>query len=274
MPHPLRVALWGLWLLLGVMVGPSMAAAAERVQVGGAHFPPYVGKFEEEKATGLLPELLTALNQIQGQYQFVLLPTAVARRFRDFQQGRIDIAIFENPEWGWQGIPHQLVDMGLEDAEVYVARNEPSRGQAYFDQLKGKRLALYNGYHYRFASFNADPEFLRREFNATLTYSHDSNLLMVLRGRADVALVTRSYLDDFLVRHPQYEGQLLMANTVDQVYHHYALLRPESPIDAKEFATLLDHLRRDGRLMRIFEPYRIQVMPVEGDSSVATDGKD
>jgi ABC-type phosphate/phosphonate transport system substrate-binding protein len=44
------------------------------------------------------------------------------------------------------------------------------------------------------------PKFLAQNYNATLTYSHDSNLLMVLRGRADIALVTRSYLFDYLLR--------------------------------------------------------------------------
>src|SRR5690606_14977972 len=100
----------------------------------------------------------------------------VPRRFRDLEQGRIDMAVFENPEWGWQDIPHQQVDMGLEDAEVFVARAVPGRDQRYFDELKGKRLALYHGYHYEFAGFGVDPEYLAREFNAKMNYSHDSNL--------------------------------------------------------------------------------------------------
>jgi hypothetical protein len=41
---------------------------------------------------------------------------------------------------------------------------------------------VFSGYHYAFANFNADPKYLATHFNATLTYSHDSNLLMVARG--------------------------------------------------------------------------------------------
>ncbi|MFP3589020.1 hypothetical protein SCB29_36305, partial [Paraburkholderia sp. SIMBA_055] len=96
--------------------------------------------------------------------------------------------IFENPQWGWEQIAHQAVDMGLEDAEVFVARQANGNDPHYFDDLRGKRLALFNGYHYAFAGFNADPNYLRKTYNATLTYSHDSNLLMVQAGRADIAL--------------------------------------------------------------------------------------
>lgn len=152
--------------------------------------------------------------------------------------------------------------MGLEDAEVFVAQRLPARDQSYFTDLDGKRLAVFSGYHYAFANFNPDPKYLVEHFNATLTYSHDSNLLMVARGRADIALVTRSYLSDFMVRNAQMAGQFLVSQRVDQVYHHYALLRPKAPITAQAFAELLKRLRDSGQMLKIFEPYRIDVMPM------------
>lgn len=202
------------------------ASAAQLVRIGAAHFPPYTVRPEQGADTGLLPQLVEALNAAQADYQFVLVPTSIPRRFRDFEQGRVDMAIFENPDWGWQKIPHTSVDMGLEDAEVFVAQHEPDRDQSYFNDLTGKRLAVFSGYHYAFANFNADPRYMAEHFNATLTYSHDSNLLMVARGRADIALVTRSYLSDFMVRNAEMAGQLMVSERIDQVYHHYALLRP------------------------------------------------
>ena len=171
------------------------------------------------------------------------------------------MAIFENPDWGWQKIPHTSVDMGLEDAEIFVAQRQLDRGQDYFTDLTGKRLAVFSGYHYAFAHFNPDPKYLAEQFNATLTYSHDSNLLMVVRGRADIALVTRSYLSDFLVRNADMAGQFLVSERIDQVYHHYALLRPKAPITGAAFSALLKRLRDSGELLKIFEPYRIDVMP-------------
>ncbi|KFE50082.1 substrate-binding periplasmic protein [Pseudomonas syringae] len=247
------------------------ASAVQVVRIGAAHFPPYTIRPERGADTGLLPELIAALNEVQKDFQFVLVPTSIPRRFRDFEQGRIDMAIFENPDWDWQHIPHETVDMKLEDAEIFVARKTSGRGQSYFDELKGKRLALFSGYHYAFAQFNADPKYLSEKFNATLTYSHDSNLLMILRDRADIALVTRSYLSDFMARNQEQARQLLVSERVDQTYRHFALLRPQSPISGVQFDTLLQQLRENGQMLRIFQPFRIAVLPMESTRAVAGD---
>jgi ABC-type amino acid transport substrate-binding protein len=172
------------------------------------------------------------------------------------------MAIFENPNWGWKDIPHTLVDMGLEDAEIFVAQKKPDRDENYFKDLTGKRLALYSGYHYEFANFNADPKYLADAYKATLTYSHDSNLLMVLRARADIALVTRSYLSDYLLRNEKVGEQLLVSQRIDQVYHHYALIRPQAPITGEAFGQLLQGLRNNGQMLKIFDPYKIALVPV------------
>jgi ABC-type amino acid transport substrate-binding protein len=236
-------------------------SAAQLVRIGAAHFPPYTVRPENGADTGLLPQLVQALNGSQTDYQFVLVPTSIPRRFNDFKQGRVDMAIFENPDWGWKDVPHSTVDMGLEDAEIFVTQHQPDRQQSYFADLRGKRLALFSGYHYAFADFNADPKFLIGQYNATLTYSHDSNLLMVLRGRADIALVTRSYLSDYVLRNPPVGPRLLVSERIDQIYHHYALIRPQAPISSEAFGRLMQKLRDDGQLLAIFEPYRIELVP-------------
>ncbi|WP_025113190.1 ABC transporter substrate-binding protein [Pseudomonas sp. H1h] len=258
---PIRTAT-GLVLVALTAFSGLPAQAAQLVRVGAAHFPPYTIRPESGADTGLLPELVEALNALQTNYQFVLVPTSIPRRFGDFKQGRIDMAIFENPDWGWKDIPHTDVDMGLEDAEIFVAQREDGRQQNYFADLKGKRLALYSGYHYEFANFNADPKYLADTFNATLTYSHDSNLLMVLRGRADIALVTRSYLFDYLKRNEKVKDDLLVSQRIDQIYHHYAILRPTAPITGEAFGKLLQGLRDNGQMLKIFDPYKIAVVPV------------
>lgn len=258
-------------MLLGLAVADCLAAA-ETIRVGAAHFPPYVIKDDRQDTSGLLPQLLEALNREQPDYRFVILPTAIVRRFGDLQRGRIDMAVFENPDWGWQGVAADVVDMGLEDAELFVARREAQRGQEYFQQLAGKRLALYRGYHYGFADFNSDPEYLSRTFNANLGHSHDSNLLMVLRGRADIALVTRSNLHDFLARNRDQADNLLISERIDQVYRHHALIRQGAPISAAQFAALLERLRHKGELARIFDPYKIAVRPAAAGSSAARTG--
>ena len=259
MPLSLRL------LLIVFSCWAPLLAAEQLVRVGAYHFPPYVVKPESESPEGLLPELLAALNGAQGDYRFSLIPTSVTRRYRDFTQARYDLILFESPDWGWQGIPLGKLDLQITDAEVYVAHSKPGRDQAFFDSLKGKRMALYNGYHYGFADFNADQEFLVRKFQASLTYSHDSNLLMLLHDRADVSVVTRSYLRIFQREHPRESGQLLVSQRADQVYHHHALLRPASPLDSARLASLLQMLRDSGKLPELLARYHLQGVAETGD---------
>lgn len=119
---PVRMA-HSVLLALGMMCLTPVWAAQE-IRVGAAHFPPYTVRPESGADTGLLPQLLEALNRLQSDYRFVLVPSSIPRRFRDFEQGRVDVVMFENPAWGWQGIAYSAVDMGLEDAEVFVARRQ------------------------------------------------------------------------------------------------------------------------------------------------------
>ena len=270
MSMPMRMALKTL-LLVTTTLCAWQASAAQVVRIGAAHFPPYTIRPERGEDTGLLPQMVSALNAMQSEYRFEMVPTSIPRRFRDFQQARFDMAIFENPGWGWKDIPHEDVDMGLEDAEIFVAHRGAGRTQSYFDDLRGKRLALFSGYHYAFADFNADPKFLAEHYNATLTYSHDSNLAMVLRDRADIALVTRSYLSTFLANNPQDANQFMASDKVDQVYRHFALLRPGAPITGERFSGLLRQLRENGQMFRIFQPFRIAVTPQASHHAVALD---
>ncbi|MFA1029584.1 Amino acid ABC transporter substrate-binding protein [Pseudomonas syringae pv. helianthi] len=256
-----RTVVMGALLFVPFMATPQVFAA-QVVRVAAVHFPPYMVRPEKGEDAGLLPRLIDALNAEQDDYEFVMIPTSVPRRFRDFTEGRFDVAIFENPDWGWRDIPHETVDMGLEDAEVYVARRVEGRGQDYFDTLSDKRLALFSGYHYGFANFNTDQKYLSEHFTITSTYSHDSNLLMVVRGRADIAPVTRSYLIDFMAHNKDEAAQLMVSERVDQIYRQYALLRPNGNIDVPHFKQLLETLRADGELAKIFQPLHIKVLPV------------
>lgn len=245
-------------LLLGLtLLAAGVAQATQDVRVGAYHFPPYAVKPESAHPAGLLPELLQALNKLQSNYRFTLVATSTMRRYQDLQSGRFDLMLFESPDWGWQDTPHVALDLHVEDAEVYVARLQPGRDEHYFDQLKGKRLALYSGYHYGFAGFNSDKQFLTEHFNALLTYSHDSNLIMLLRGRADVAVVTRSYLRAYQQRNPEQGSALLVSQRVDQVYRHQALFGRQSSVSPEVFADLLQRLNRDKQLDKLLSRYHL-----------------
>lgn len=237
--------------------------AAQEVRVGAYHFPPYVIAPGQAESTGLLPSLLEELNRIQDDYRFVLVPTSSARRYRDFEQGRFELIFFEAPNWGWQDTAFEMVDMHLEDSELFVARVEAGRDLSYFDNLRDKRLALLHGYHYAFADFNSDPHFLAANYRAELSHSVDNNLRLVLHGRADIALVTGSYLRDFLRRNPEHAGALLVSRRIDQVYRHRALLSPAASLNRGQLEQLLQRIRATGSQQRLFSPYDIRLMPLD-----------
>ena len=249
-------------MLLALMLSAACAAqGATEIRVGAYHFPPYVIKPESAGASGLLPELLKALNQLQDEYRFILVATSAMRRYRDLQSGRFDLILFESPEWGWQHIAHESLGLHIEDAEVYVARAQPDRDQRYFDDFTGKRMALYSGYHYSFAGFNSDRQFLTEHFNALLTYSHDSNITMLLLGRADIALIPRSYMRTYQQRYPEQSTALLVSDRPDQVYQHQALFRPQSAISPQVFDALLEQLNSDQHLEKLLGRYNLRSTP-------------
>ncbi|WP_263144355.1 transporter substrate-binding domain-containing protein [Pseudomonas sp. RIT-PI-AD] len=256
-----RVLAMFLLPLLCCLSADMVVADALEIRVGAYDFPPYAVK-PEHQARGVLPDLLALLNAGQSRYRFVLVPTSNVRRYRDFAQGRFDLMFFEAAAWGWGGIEADALDLGIEDAEVFVARATPGRDQAYFDRLSDKRLALRNGYHYGFAGLDADPARLAERFQATLTYSHESNLLMVLHGRVDVAVVTRSYLQLYLEHNPELADAFLVSRRTDQTYRLQALLRPRSPLSKEGLAALWRQLLADNRLASLLESYHLPLSPL------------
>ena len=257
-----RYRLLGMILLLAGLACPGVQAANE-VLIAAAPFPPYVINSRDDSHGDLLTELVDALNREQSTYHFDLRATSLNRRFKDLREGRVDMVIFENPKWGWQSIAGTRIDLGLDDAEIRVARAEAGRDERYFDDFTSKRLALFSDYHYGFAGFNSDPVWLKQHFRVSFTYSYASNLEMLLRGRVDATLLTRSWLETRIREQPELRQQLLISAQEDQRYKHYAIIRPQAPIKAKDFRQIMQRLRDKGELQRIFAPYSITVRASE-----------
>ena len=237
--------------------------AAQRVVVGATEYPPYVTMPAQGEPRGLLPELLEAMNAVQDDYRFEITLTSTGRRYRDFTRGRIDLVLFESRQWGWQDIPMQTLDLGIDDSEVFVARAAPGRDQSYFATLEYKRLGLHIGYHYAFADFESDSERLHQRFDVIVSRSHETNLEMLLRQRIDLTVMAKSYLRmDFDAR-PELRERLLVSTRVDQAFRPLALIRPNGPIDAERLSAILEALRRDGRYAALLARYHLDAAPAQ-----------
>lgn len=228
---------------LGLRPAPAQASATV-IQVGAYEFPPYV----DETGGGVTRDLLDLLNGAQSEFRFEMVRTAPQRRYEDLEQGRFDMIAFECRNWGWQDRPVDATRPFLRDAEVFVARAAPEIDQHYFDDLRGKTILGRLGYHYAFAGFDADPKRLEQRYRTRVTVTHEGNVRSVVAGRADLAIVTRSFLTRFLHREPELARQILVSDRTDQIYEHTILTRRGAAVSAGWLDSLLDRLGADGRL--------------------------
>jgi len=229
----------------------------ETVNVGGYHFPPFVEQ-TGEKFTGLTLDLIAAMNTFQYLHRFLFIPTTSKRRYRDFNDREFDLLFFEDLRWGWEDKKMEASRIFLEGGEVYIAKATPSRDQSFFQNFKGKTMVGYLGYHYGFAGFNADGQFLHDVYNMELSTTHEGNIKKILRGLVDIAVITKSYLSRYLKQHPEIRNQLLISTESDQIYQHTILVRKGTKPSAAEINTLLDQMEQAGVLSKLWQKYGIQ----------------
>ncbi|WP_247894330.1 transporter substrate-binding domain-containing protein [Azospirillum sp. B510] len=219
-------------------------SAPVTLRVGAYDFPPYV----DESGGGVTRDLLNLFNAAQSAYRFEMVRTAPQRRYDDLDQGRFDMIAFESKTWGWQDRPVDASRPYLRDAEVFVAKAGPGIDQHYFDDLTGKSILGRLGFHYAFAGFNADPKQLEQRYRTRVTVTHEGNVRSVVAGRADLAIITRSFLTRFLQREPDLARQVLVSDRTDQIYEHTILTRQGGPVTVGWIDALLDRLEAGGQL--------------------------
>ena len=237
------------WAALFIMAG-SPAFAQIAVKVGAYNFPPY---YHTKERRGVVADLIDFLNHAQDDFAFELVPTSPRRRYADMEMGRFDVMMFEMQEWGWSDHPVETTPSMLVGGELYVARAEDGRGESFFEDIVRKKLVGIAGYHYRFAGFNSDEQFLKSTFDIRLTSTHDGNLMSILAGRSDVAIVTQSYLKRWQRKNPDASERLLVSERLDQQYRLPILVGPRSPATASELWDALMLANDDNALARFFE---------------------
>ncbi len=119
-------------------------------------------------------------------------------------------------------------------------------------------MALTLGYHYAFAGFNANQDYLRENFTVQFAPKQRTALKYLLKGRADVALASEIFLHSEYLRDSELEQQLLIADHADQFYELPILVRKDGPIDADNFNKLLDGLAACDCLAPFFASYGLE----------------
>ncbi len=247
-------------LLACLLLTVPAFAAPKTVIVGGYVFPPFVELTSAGDWRGITLSLLDELNQLQDDYHFAFYPTSAGRRYADLSSGRYQMMFFENPAWGWSANQVKGLEGVVLGQEVFIARKQPDRDQSYFADRHDKSIALFSGYHYAFADFVTNKQYLRQHHNAVFTQSQESNVQMVLRGRVDLGVVTDAWLDSYFERYPDYREQILVSEEPDQLYQHFLLLRRGSSPDMATMQILFEQLKSSGSLERVLTEHGINAI--------------
>ena len=229
----------------------SNILVAEVINVGGYHFPPFVNVDENNQVDGITKQFIREMNKIQAKYHFKFVLTSSKRRYFDFDQGNFDIIMFEDINWGWKNKDIAVSKVYLKGGEVYITKASPTKDQSFFDNFKNKYIAIIKGYHYGFANFNADENYLRKHFKVQFSSHHKGNILKVLFGRADISVVTLCYLKQFIQKNPEKKNQLLISEKFDQRYNHTILARKNIPITIEEINAMLVKMEKLGIISRL-----------------------
>lgn len=237
----LKYVVSGVVLIAGIFsCGISMAKTEIKiVKVGTVEFPPYIVVEKDGKVSGIVADLLDFMNSVQKEYKFKPVLTSAMRRHSDFSNGLYDLSFFDDLNWGWDKSAVDVSKVFMKGKEVYIAQAKPGRGESYFQSFKDKTMIGILGYHYAFANFNADPEYLRKTFKMQLSTSNAGSIKMVLDGRGDIAVVSDAFLHQYLARHPYERNKLLISKKVDQHYLFTIIVRKNIRPTVKEINALL-----------------------------------
>lgn len=246
-------------LLIGLF-SPASTASTIEVKVGGYLFEPFV-KNQGENPSGLTIDLIKLLNKHQKKYRFHFVPTSPKRRYLDFERQMFDVMFFESKLWGWQETNIQASNVFLTGGEVYIANKNLKTGlnQSYFDDLESKSLVGILGFHYGFANFNSNEASLKKQFNISLVSSPQTIVNQVLAGKADVGIVTVSYLKEQMNTSKNLKQQLLISEKKDQEYNHTILVRDRHlEPSLSEINLMLEQITKNGSLNKLLKQYGIE----------------
>ncbi|TNE67728.1 MAG: transporter substrate-binding domain-containing protein [Alphaproteobacteria bacterium] len=237
-------------LLLAMALAVVAPVRADEVTVGGYQFEPFV-----DGDAGLTPDLIALLNSVQHKHHFNFLTIPSQRRYELMRTGKIDMVMFEMADWGWadEHVEVETTPAILSGHEAFVARRADwDTSQSPADRLK-HRMALTLGYHYAFAGYNADQQFLKSRYDVVFAETQTKVLKHLVAGDVDIAIVSDLFLTTAMRTDPTLAAQVMAVSPPDQHYDLAFLTRTPGPVSAAELSGMLDSLKASGQLKAFFE---------------------
>jgi len=232
--------------------------AADVVKVGIYDFAPFA--FIADRSTGITVQMIATMNKFQNKYEFVAVPTTAIRRYSDFEKNKFDMIIFESKNWGWQKYPMVASQGFVTGMDVYVTQAKPGRGQDFFLDFKNKAMIGVLGYHYQFAGFHTDQDYLEKNFNLLQTNSQKKSLELILNDRGEIAVLSKEYLNYHFSHSPADKVKLMISDKFDQTYPYTILVRKNHEPSVIYINKLLSQMKQKGTLKPLWEKYGLEVM--------------
>lgn len=240
----------------------SSIASAKVIKVGSYIFPPYFEKDSNGAFSGVIPDFLDGLNKYQKDFKFEVFETSPKRRYQDFVEKKFDGIFFESPQWGWEELIQQkkvdFVGGVVLDKEIFITNISNKDTSDFFKNLTGKTIGMYLGYHYKIADFNSDERYLKKNFNAFISSSHDRNIERVYSNRLDMAIVTKSYIKKYLSEHPFYSSKIYVSDVVDQDYLLKFGIRTNVSKKGMKIKSIIEEYLKSDDYRKIVEKYGLE----------------
>ena len=218
--------------------------------VGAYVFAPY---FETEgtRQFGITEKTVRILNSLQKDYVFEIVQLPPQKRYQFFEKKRVDLYLFEDPAWEWSKYRYDFIPLDIEDGEVYVTKKGGAPSPRDFSDLKKMKIAIVKGFHYGFAGLDADERSLRKNFQVELVADSAACISLIIRGTADVTVVAKSFVYDFLKKHPEHRDKLVMSKQYDAVYKLGVILNPEGRIPRRKMEPLIEELKKRPEFIKL-----------------------
>ncbi|WP_417812917.1 hypothetical protein [Thalassospira alkalitolerans] len=233
------------------MVGAAHATTPITVKVGAYEYG-VVYFFEDKNPTGFAFEMVSALNAIQSTYYFELVETSSRRRYSDLASGMFDMLLLESPDWGWRDQNVVYSNQIVTEHDLYVARRKDIPGAGWFNDVTKHTILGVLGFHYGFANFKADPDYLNAHFNMSLLYNEQQVLDKLLAGDGDVAVLSAGFLARGFQRRPELSNQIFMGPKQVSSSHLLSVMSYDSAISVADYNALINILHIQGNLAEIW----------------------
>ena len=118
-------------------------------------------------------------------------------------------------------------------------------------------MVAVRGFHYHYAGYEQSEAVLNVRFNTRMVSSEPAVVAAVLRGQAEIGVVSAALLNYLAGQQPEQFARLLLSQRVDSRFSRHLGVSNRSPIDVQTLNALLGCLAANGSLQAIYSRYHL-----------------